>query len=369
MPPQTPSVEQSEAKFKTVTLEEFIVQRDKSSKRPFLTPYTAEDMKDWQHFLTDDGVGFALTPDKDIVGVINNSGRKGVGQEAVTLAIAEGGKTLDCVEGYLDRYHNSFGFVEKSRIPWDESKAPEGWDYEKYDKRDIVFFEFPEGFSRDPADTARRLELARAEGGPLRTGELWDLDRWNAELAKVQGQRVDNQTPGGPGGGTEGGSRSSLESTSQESQPKPSEKQSNDQGQSEDKIVQFRNVGPDTTQAVQEVANNLLELARPTGLKRFWQNAQDVVSIDPAPKMARVGNFLADKAVEHASARIAAPKMVDNLLSSVFPDAYRNPEEMARTMDILVQDNILAGCRAKPPSLRCCSDRLQARRIGGKLTL
>jgi hypothetical protein len=46
------------AKFKTVTPEEFIAQRNKSEKRPFLSPYTAEDMKGWKHYLTEDGIGF-----------------------------------------------------------------------------------------------------------------------------------------------------------------------------------------------------------------------------------------------------------------------------------------------------------------------
>lgn len=123
-----------------------------------------------------------------MVGVFNNSGRKGAGEEALALAIAKGGKTLDCVEGFLSRYYDSFGFVEKKRIPWDDNKAPKGWDYEKYGRRDIVSFEFPEDFSRDPADTARRLGLARSEGGLARTGKLWDHDRWLQSLLKSKGR-------------------------------------------------------------------------------------------------------------------------------------------------------------------------------------
>ena len=215
----SPSLDQLVAKFKPVTPEEFITERDKSQRRPFLTPYTAEEMKDWQHFLTEDNVGFALTPNKDIVGVFNNSGRKGPGEEAITLAIAKGGKTLDCVEGFLSRYYNSFGFVETKKEPWDESKAPEGWDYETYGKRPIVYFEFPEDFSRDPVDTRRRLELARSEGGPWRTGVLWDHDRWVARLAQFHGEGLDNQAPQGLGAGTEHGSQPLEQSASSQELP------------------------------------------------------------------------------------------------------------------------------------------------------
>ena len=333
--------DQLAAKFKPVTPEEFITERDKSEKRPFLTPYTAEDMKEWQHFLTDDGAGFALTPKKDIVGVFNNSGRPGAGEEAVKLAIAKGGKTLDCVEGFLDGYYNSFGFVEKNRIPWDDKEAPKGWDYETYKRRDIVFFEFPDDFSRDPLDTARRLEIARAEGGPGFPGSehLWSHDEWVEAIDKATREGMGSGTQGGIGQGTEDHSTE----LGQPSKPteEPAEKQSDDQTEPKDKIIEFRSVGPDTTQAVQEVANNLMELARPAGLQRFWQRALDAITIDPVPHMARVADFLANKAVEHASARIAAPKMVDGLLSSIFPDSYSRPEEMAKTVDLIVKDNIL----------------------------
>jgi hypothetical protein len=105
--------------------------------------------------------------------------------------------------------------------------------------------------------------------------------------------------------------------------------------------IMFRSVGPDTTQAVQDVANTLMQVARPAGLQRFWQRGLDAITIDPVPRMARVASFLADKAVEHASARIAAPKMVDGLLSSIFPNSYNRPEEMAKTVDLIVKDNVL----------------------------
>ena len=109
----------------------------------------------------------------------------------------------------------------------------------------------------------------------------------------------------------------------------------------ESQIIQMRNVGPDTTQAVQAAADALREIARPGVMKKFWNDIQDRVSIEPVPRLARIANWLADKAVEHASARIAAPKMVNGLLSSIFPNSYRNAPEMAKTIGLIIKDNIL----------------------------
>lgn len=160
-------------KFREVDAESFIELRSKSSRPEFLTPYTAEDMRGWKHFATEDGVGFTLTDKMDIVGVINNSGVKGAGQEAVIEAVSLGGKTLDCVGGFLDGYYERFGFKEIKRVPWNDLEAPKGWNYEKYGRHDIIFFEYPEGLSRDRGDIRRRFEAARtgeSGSGPLGPG-------------------------------------------------------------------------------------------------------------------------------------------------------------------------------------------------------
>lgn len=189
-------------KFKQVDPETFIIQRDKSKKRKFLTPYTSEQMKESQIYLTDDGVGFALTPEKDMVGVFNNSGKPGAGREAVTLAIAEGAETCDCVAGFLDEYYNNFGFITTDVAQWDDSLAPEGWDYERYGRPDINFFKYPEELSRDPRVIAGRLELARAErSSGRRGGRGLDLEWHKSADAEVR-QRLDQEKQSSAGRGT-----------------------------------------------------------------------------------------------------------------------------------------------------------------------
>ena len=103
----------------------------------------------------------------------------------------------------------------------------------------------------------------------------------------------------------------------------------------------MHSVGPDTSDITQPIADALVQLARPGRLRQILQRAEDFLTLDPVPHLARISNFLADKAVEHASAKTAVPRMVSGLLSSVFPDSFHNPEEMAKTIDVLNKDNVL----------------------------
>ncbi len=72
-----------------------------------------------------------------------------------------------------------------------------------------------------------------------------------------------------------------------------------------------------------------------------FRKVRDYVTIDPTPRLARYGS--SDSAAQHAYARSAVPRMVDDYLAKVFPDQYKNPEAMSRTMDILNKDDILGG--------------------------
>ena len=78
-----------------------------------------------------------------------------------------------------------------------------------------------------------------------------------------------------------------------------------------------------------------------TGAVESAARWDDYTTITPIPRLSRSG--ASDAAVQHASARIAMPHMVDDLLSKVFPDSYRDSEAMGRTIDVLNKDNILGG--------------------------
>ena len=149
--------------FKKVTPEEFIPNRERTKRPEFLTPYNKDEMSAWDNYLTDDGVGFSLTDKQDIVGIFNNSGKRGAGQEAVVTAINKGGKTLDNIGGFLDDYYSKFGFKIKEKLKWDDQYAPKGWNYEKYGRPEITLWEYPKGLSREPSDVRNRFKAATGQ--------------------------------------------------------------------------------------------------------------------------------------------------------------------------------------------------------------
>lgn len=69
----------------------------------------------------------------------------------------------------------------------------------------------------------------------------------------------------------------------------------------------------------------------------------DLITIDPIPRITRVDRTLADKTVEHASARIAPKFVVNKWLADVFPEDYGNPQVLEKFADVLNKDNILDG--------------------------
>jgi DNA topoisomerase IB len=161
----------------TVPAKDYIAARDKGKFNQFLTPYKEGDMKDWRLYLTKDNVGFAIKPDGDMVGVFNNSGVKGAGNEAITLAIAEGAKSCDCIGKHLKLYYERFGFNQTESVKWDDQYAPEGWNYERFGRPNVYFFTYPESETREPSDIRRRFEASQHQGDTRDSEQQRVLDR------------------------------------------------------------------------------------------------------------------------------------------------------------------------------------------------
>jgi hypothetical protein len=88
-------------------------------------------------FMSESGKsGFAVKPDGDIVSVF--SMEKGSSRSILEAAISAGGKKLDAFDTILPRLYGEHGFVEASRIPWNDEFSPEGWNKQ-------TFQEFNEG--------------------------------------------------------------------------------------------------------------------------------------------------------------------------------------------------------------------------------
>ena len=55
-------------------------------------------------------------------------------------AIGQGGNKLDCYDGGLRKMYSRTGFIPVARVAFNEEFAPEGWNYERDGKPDVVFW-------------------------------------------------------------------------------------------------------------------------------------------------------------------------------------------------------------------------------------
>lgn len=145
----------------------FVEERDRSPRQEFLTPKTEQDLANHTVVLLKSGkAGYAISPEGDLQNVFNNNGQ-GAGAEAICDAIARGATTLDCFDGFLPMYYAKFGFEKVREISWDDQYAPDGWDYGRLGRPNVVFMEY-RGGTRD-ANEVRRI--AKNNGVRLPFGE------------------------------------------------------------------------------------------------------------------------------------------------------------------------------------------------------
>jgi len=96
-------------------IREFLLSREKVSRQNVLSHLTENEIieSNARIFLSNDGKnGFMLSVENDIQNLfsLNHDGK-----QTVKKAILEGGKTLDCFAGFLDKFYESFGFKITSR--------------------------------------------------------------------------------------------------------------------------------------------------------------------------------------------------------------------------------------------------------------
>lgn len=114
--------------------------------------YPYRGYEEMRLFLTEDGTsGFALKPTDtdgvvDIVSVFTTAGspNKQINYPMIRLATEQGGNTLDAFDIYLPKLYSANGFKVRSRLKWDDSQAPDGWDKEAFKsynngEPDVVF--------------------------------------------------------------------------------------------------------------------------------------------------------------------------------------------------------------------------------------
>lgn len=119
---------------------------------------SADDLSSYTMYRTEDGGGFSIKPDGDIVAVFQPPGAAKGGIYAVLqAAIAQGGKKLDAFNTMLPRIYETVGFRPVARVKWNDKYAPKPpfaakvWDKEVFaefnnGEPDVVLFVYDENY-------------------------------------------------------------------------------------------------------------------------------------------------------------------------------------------------------------------------------
>lgn len=107
---------------------------------------TPEDLAEARLFRTDNGSGFAIKDDGDVVAVFASPDEpKGGAYAMLQAAVEAGGRKLDAFDTYLPKIYEAAGFRPVARLKWNDKYQPEGWDKETFKnynngEPDVVFF-------------------------------------------------------------------------------------------------------------------------------------------------------------------------------------------------------------------------------------
>jgi hypothetical protein len=183
------SERQFKPKFKRAKPNEFIQARSASKRSAFLSLHTAEELKDDKLFLSEDGkVGIAVTPEGDIQNVFNNGGPKGAAAYALVQAIENGGRMLDCYDGFLPDFYRQFGFQETGRIKFKSEFAHKNWDSAKYDSPDGVFMVW-KGWPPGGSEKSLQCAISRTECIKNERSTRYEPD-WDTAKAASKAARI-----------------------------------------------------------------------------------------------------------------------------------------------------------------------------------
>lgn len=114
----------------------FLQSLKKSARLSFLTVPSVEELSSCRVCkVRGYDAGFALTEDKEIICVHNNSGVRGAGVHLVRKAVQLGGRKVFHFDGWLSGFYSSLGFEENVtlREAWNDVYAPKDWVYDPID--------------------------------------------------------------------------------------------------------------------------------------------------------------------------------------------------------------------------------------------
>jgi len=146
-----------------VSADRFMEVRSRVTYREaFLSDYSLDDLRKMasegaQFRLSEDGTAGYILHEGELKNLFCLRRGTGVGKAMLVDAIARGAQRLDCIGPDLAEIYTRFGFLAVRAVKWDDRYARKDWDYEKYNRPDIILMEY-RGETRDAEEIHRRAE-------------------------------------------------------------------------------------------------------------------------------------------------------------------------------------------------------------------
>lgn len=109
------------------------------TKKPSMGAFITLPVEADQYYLSKEyNAGYAIR-ENELVGLFNDTGPSGLGESLIIHSISNGVEKLFCYDTYLSSIYKKFGFVEYDRETWNDALASSDWDYDKFEKPDVVW--------------------------------------------------------------------------------------------------------------------------------------------------------------------------------------------------------------------------------------
>ena len=145
---------------------EFYVSFNKSDKISYLTPYTIDEIKEFNCYkLKNYNIGFAVEPSGEIVLVHNNESVGGIGEILIKKSVEFGGNCLDHFDGYLTGFYKKCGFKLNSNDIFNDVFVPEGWKHQSINVWDEKVSIYPTELKASTSEI-KKAELRYESGKP-----------------------------------------------------------------------------------------------------------------------------------------------------------------------------------------------------------
>lgn len=150
-----------------------------------------EDLAEARLFRTNNGSGFAIKDDGDVVAVFASPDEpKGGAYAMLQAAVEAGGRKLDAFDTYLPKIYENVGFRPVARLKWNDEYQPPGWDKEVFreynnGEPDVVFFVYDPNYQGSAAKADVPYVDEYDEGMALQSAKMKELA---PEVERIHGK-------------------------------------------------------------------------------------------------------------------------------------------------------------------------------------